>query len=186
MSDYPEPEFAMGHVVYNRFDEPLTVVAQRRTDQIMAWGDRRLFSDEAAKAIPWFYTLCDSRGHETSISEPGLRHQEKAVATLQTPNQTERSPIPPTQRGSLTLGERLRNPCGTWTVSESWVANKAGAQGKDRKHGPASVSGDNHMYYLLAHEDGHHQEWSAPDMADAGFHRILPDEQQTLPRGEIT
>lgn len=175
---YPEPEFPIGYIVYTRHGAPLTVVAQQRTDQIMASGDCRLFSDESAKATPWFYTLRDSKGHETSISQGGLRHQETAVATLRTP-QVDISQIPPTQRGRLNIGERLRSPHGTWTVTESWIANKAEAQGKDRTYGPA-VSGGNHMYYLLTHEDGHQEEWSAPDMAAAGFHRILPDEQQTF------
>ncbi|MEU6552138.1 hypothetical protein ABZ915_17905 [Streptomyces sp. NPDC046915] len=178
MTAYPEPEFPIGHIVYNRFDEPLTVVAQRRTDQIMAWGDRRLFSDESAKATPWFYTLRDSSGRESSSSQSGLRHLEQMAAVRRAPAEAD-NPIPPTQRGGLNVRERLRSPYGTWTVTEAWIANKAGAQGKDRSYGLA-VSGGSHMYYLLTREDGHQEEWAAPDMADAGFHRILPDEQQTL------
>jgi hypothetical protein len=96
------------------------------------------------------------------------------------PPQTPRPEIPKTQAGRLSTGERLRSPHGTWTVAEWWIADKPGAQGKDRKYGATSVRGDSHMYYLLTHEDGHQEEWSAPDMADADFHRILPDEQQTL------
>lgn len=178
MTAYPEPEFPIGHVAYNRLDEPLTVVAQRRTDQITAWGNHRLFTDESATANPWFYTLRDSSGRESSSSQGGLRHMELMAAVRRAPAGAE-NPIPPTQRGSLNTGERLRSPYGTWTVTEAWIANKPGAQSKDRSHGRA-VSGDNHMYYLLTHEDGHHEEWSAPDMGDADFHRILPDEQHTL------
>lgn len=88
------------------------------------------------------------------------------------------SRIPPTQRGTLNIGERLRSPHGTWAVAESWIADEPGTQGKDRKYGASSVRGDYHMYYLLTHEDGHQEEWCAPDMVD--FHRIVPDEQQTL------
>ena len=93
------------------------------------------------------------------------------------PPHVPRPVIPSSQAGRAAVGERLRSPHGTWTVIESWIASKAGAQGKDRSYGP-SVSGDSHMYYLLKHEDGHQEEWSAPDMAD--FHRIQPSQQQAL------
>lgn len=90
--------------------------------------------------------------------------------------------IPATQLGRASIGERLKSPNGTWRVAESWVADKPGAQGKERDYKAACVLPNNsdHVYYLLTHDDGHQEEWSAPDMADAGFHRILLDEQQTL------
>lgn len=80
--------------------------------------------------------------------------------------------IPVTQLGRSRVGERLRSPRGIWTVTESWVSSKPGAQGKERDYKAACVapaSGD-HVYYVLTHEDGHREEWSAPDMVD--FHRI--------------
>ncbi|MET9073806.1 hypothetical protein ABZX95_16900 [Streptomyces sp. NPDC004232] len=165
---YPEPAFPIGYIVYTRYGEPLTVVAQQRADQIMAWRDRRLFSDEDAKRVPWYYTLRDSDGKESSIGESGLRHQERAVASLRAP--VEQSKVPPTQRGRASVGERLRSPHGTWTVARSWLVMKDDGQGTPRER----------TAYLLTHEDGHQEEWLAPDMAAAGFHRILPDEQQTL------
>ena len=94
----------------------------------------------------------------------------------------ERPKVPTTQRGRLNVGERLASPIGTWTVTESWVADKPGAQSKDRDYKAACVlpNSSSHVRYLLTHHDGHQEEWSAPDMADAGFHRVLPDEQQKL------
>jgi hypothetical protein len=90
----------------------------------------------------------------------------------------ERPDIPPTQRGRLNIGERLRSPIGTWTVTESWISDKPGAQGEDRDYQSPFVSGDSHVYYLLTREGGHQEEWGAPDMADADFHRILADQQK--------
>jgi len=95
-----------------------------------------------------------------------------------------RPEIPLTQRGRANVGERLRSPGGTWTVTESWVASKPGAQGEDRDYASPYVSGGRHVYYLLTREDGHQEEWSAPDMVD--FHRILPNEQQTLIEGGMS
>lgn len=96
------------------------------------------------------------------------------------PDFAGRPGIPLTQRGRANVGERLRSPHGTWTVTQSWVADKPGAQGEDRDYKATAVNGDRHVYYLLTHEDGHQEEWSAPDMGTADFHRIQPDEQQTL------
>lgn len=92
------------------------------------------------------------------------------------------SSIRPTQLGRLNVGERLRSPHGTWMVAESWVASEYGAEGKDRDYKAVCVvrGSDSHVYYLLTREDGRQEEWSAPDMGDADFHRLLFDEQQTL------
>lgn len=92
-----------------------------------------------------------------------------------------RPTTPLTQRGRATVGERLRSPQGTWTVSESWIADRPGTEGKDRNYKApfASPAHGEHVYYLLTHEDGHQEEWSAPDMVD--FHRILGSQQQALP-----
>lgn len=81
-----------------------------------------------------------------------------------------RPETPLTQLGRANIGERLQSPHGTWTVASSWTASKKGDRGISREH----------TAYLLTHEDGHQEEWFAPDMADADFHRILPDEQQIL------
>lgn len=86
--------------------------------------------------------------------------------------------IPPGQQGRANIGERLQSPHGTWTVTESWIAAKRGAQGDDRDYRSRFTSSGGHVYYLLTHDDGHQEEWSAPDMGD--FHRILPDQQQAL------
>jgi hypothetical protein len=168
---YPKPEFPIGYVVHNCLDEPLTVVAQIRTDRIMAWGDRRLFSDESAKRTPWFYTLRDCEGKESSISEGGLRHQEQAMAALRAPAHAEQSKVSPTQPGRmLNVGERLRSPHGTWTVARAHRLYEKSERGMGRQY----------CTYLLTHEDGHQEEWRARDMADADFHLILDDRQQTL------
>jgi hypothetical protein len=115
-------------------------------------------------------TAMDVDGHHPPNTRPAIQRQDLAESLT----------IPPTQRGRLSVGERLRSPHGSWTVAEWWIADKAGVQGKDRMYGATSVRGDYHMYYLLTHEDGHQEEWAAPNMADADFHRILPSEQQTL------
>lgn len=81
---YPEPEFPIGHLVPKRDDEPFTVVAHTRTDTIMAFGDRRLFSDEDAKRTPWFYTLRAPNGREHNTTAGGIRHQERVLSAHQT------------------------------------------------------------------------------------------------------
>ncbi|MFE1205628.1 hypothetical protein ACFW5V_28490 [Streptomyces sp. NPDC058762] len=96
------------------------------------------------------------------------------------PHTDDVQPIPATQRGRANHGERLCSPQGTWTVAESWVAVKLGCQGKDRDYQAPFISGGTHVFYLLTHEDGHQEEWSAPGMTKAGFHRILPEQQQAL------
>lgn len=96
------------------------------------------------------------------------------------PPPPKRPEIPATQRGRAANGERLHNPDGTWTVAESWIADRPGVPGSDRDYRSCLVSGDNHVYYLLTHEDGRQEEWSAADMGDAGFHRVTPGQQQTL------
>lgn len=168
---YPEPEFPIGYVVYTRHGNPLTVITQRRADQIMTPDDRRLFSDDCAKRTPWFYTLRESDGKESSISEGGLRHQEQTVAALLAPARVQQSRLSPTQPGRvLSVGERLRSLHGTWTVARTRRLRETGEQGTGRRY----------CTYLLTHEDGHQEEWRGRDMADGDFHLILPGGQQTL------
>ena len=92
----------------------------------------------------------------------------------------ERPEVPLAQQGRANIGERLRSPNGMWTVTESWIAQKAGAEGGHRDYVSRSVRTGQHVYYLLTHEDGHQEEWSAPGMGAAGFHRIQTNQQQTL------
>lgn len=89
--------------------------------------------------------------------------------TLPTPlqQQPQANVIPSTQLGRQLSGTRLRSPQGMWTVVRSWYVY---LKDQDREH----------CKYLLVHEDGREEEWWASDMADADFHRILPEQQQTL------
>lgn len=82
--------------------------------------------------------------------------------------------IPATQAGRLAVGELLRSPHGTWTVTGSWIADRRGAPPEDRDYRSSWIlhGSGRHVYYLLTHADGHQEEWSAPGMGDAGFHRI--------------
>ncbi|MFJ4624241.1 hypothetical protein [Streptomyces sp. NPDC088812] len=158
-------------MVTNRLDEPLTVVAQERPDQIKTRGARRPFSDEDARGIRWFYTLRRPDGSECSSSEAGIRHMEQCAAerahAADSSVQDERSKISPTQPGrQLHVGERLSSPHGTWTVSEA----------RHVPDGPILKF----CSYLLTHEDGRQEEWRGRDMAEADFHLILDDQQQTL------
>lgn len=79
----------------------------------------------------------------------------------------------PTQVGRLNIGESLRSPHGSWTVAASWIADKPGAPDKERDYRSPFLSPgrDSHVHYLLTRADGSQEEWSAPDMADTGFHR---------------
>jgi hypothetical protein len=103
-----------------------------------------------------------------------------ADTRLPAPPPPSRPQIPATQLGRADVGERLRSPHGMWTVTDSWIADKPGAQGEDRDYQSHSIASDRHVYYLLTHEGGRQEEWSAPDMGAAGFHRIVPGEQEML------
>jgi hypothetical protein len=107
---------------------------------------------------------------------------EHPADTRPRPEPQDEPEIPATQAGRASIGERLRSPHGEWTVTRSWIADRPNAPEEDRDYrSSAVISGSGRTtYYLLTHADGHQEEWSAPDMADAGFHRILPDQQQTL------
>ncbi|MFF0588365.1 hypothetical protein ACFYWD_20610 [Streptomyces sp. NPDC003781] len=162
---YPKPEFPIGHTHRNRLGETLTIVGRERTDLILV-GGRRLFSDEDSRRMAWFYTLRDSSGTETSISEGGLRHEVQAEASRRTPRPTDR-PVCPSQRGRQSAGTRIRSPLGEWTVVRSWYVYMK-EQNRER------------CRYLLLHEDGHEEEWWSFDMADADFHVIQAPKRQTL------
>lgn len=167
---YPDPEFPIGHVVHNRLDEPLTVVAHERTDRILT-GDRRLFSDEDAKRTPWFYTLRDTQGQERNITGGGLHDMQRQAKARSAPAPKGRSRCSPTQPGRmLRVGERLRSPHGTWTVDRARRPHEKSEQGM----------GEQYCTYLLTHEDGHQEEWRARDMGEADFHLILSDQQTLL------
>lgn len=94
-----------------------------------------------------------------------------------------RPDTPVTQLGRAAVGERLRSPQGTWTVADSWIADRPGAEGKDRNYKAPFVAPalGEHVYYILTNEDGRQEEWSAPDMAVGDFHRIIDNQQTSLP-----
>lgn len=145
------------------------------------WHRTELAPDGTPYTVKWQSRTFRNGAGKPVVSTTALWVDgEHAADTRPRPEAPDDSPrIPATQAGRVNVGEQLRSPQGTWTVTESWIADKPGAQGEDRDYQSMLLrrGAGTHVYYLLTHADGHQEEWSAPDMVEADFHRILSGQQ---------